>query len=537
MAKYERALLPGTSLQGGEYSYRIDRVLGQGSFGITYLAYAKVTIGGKLGKLQGEMPVAVKEFFMRDINGREGSTVALGSEGGLFDKYKHKFSREARNLAGLDHPGIVKVLETFESNGTSYYSMEYCGGGSLDALIAGRGCLPQDEALKYFGQIADALGYMHGRHMLHLDMKPGNVMLRTSGEAVLIDFGLSKQYDDDGVPESSTTIGGGTPGYAPIEQTNYKEGDGSGHLPVTMDIYALGATLYKMLTGERPPVASDVLVNFPEKPLRDHGVSDEVVAAIRRAMQPIPANRYQSVADFAKALQHNVPATDISVESTVISRPAIKRQPVSVTPPPVPHAEEEEEEEESERKGRSKGFGIGLTIAAVCIVVIGAVLLWGRYATNSSVDETSYLIEEKQDSKASAYAEDEKLVIEVANEWNMCHQMRDAYKLASLYASEVDYYHQKYTPKRIQESKDGLFMEYPQFWQDIYGIECVVGLDGTAKVSFSKEVVTEQAGETKVYPSYLCMEKINGRWLITTESDEVTDANIEKRMRRASRRQ
>ena len=535
MVGYERALAPGTVLHGVEYNYRIDRVLGQGAFGITYLAYTTVTVGGGLGKLKTEVQVAVKEFFMRDINGREGTTVTFGGKGGLYEQYKHKFSREARNLSSLDHPGIVRVLETFESNGTSYYSMEYCGGGSLDALIAERGSLPQDEALKYFGQIADALGYMHGRHMLHLDMKPGNVMLRTSGEAVLIDFGLSKQYDDDGVPESSTTIGGGTPGYAPIEQTNYKEGDGSGSLPVTMDIYALGGTLYKMLTGERPPVASDLLVNFPEKPLRDHGVSDEVVAAIRRAMQPIPANRYQSVADFAKALQDNVPATDISVESTVISRPAIKRQPVSVTPPPVPHAEEEEEE--SERKGRSKGFGIGLTIAAVCIVVIGAVLLWGRYATNKAVDGTSYLIEERPDNKASAYAEDEKLVVEVANEWNRCHQMRDAYKLASLYAPEVNYYHQKYTPKRIQESKDGLFMEYPQFWQDIYGIECFIGLDGTARVSFSKEVVTEQAGETKVYPSYLCMEKINGRWLITTESDEVTDANIEKRMRRASRRQ
>ena len=344
-------------MQGGEYSYRIDRVLGQGSFGITYLAYAKVTIGGKLGKLQGEMPVAVKEFFMRDINGREGSTVTLGSEGGLFDKYKHKFSREARNLAALDHPGIVKVLETFESNGTSYYSMEYCGGGSLDALIAGRGCLPQDEALKYFGQMADALGYMHGRHMLHLDMKPGNVMLRTSGEAVLIDFGLSKQYDDDGVPESSTTIGGGTPGYAPIEQTNYKEGDGSGHLPVTMDIYALGATLYKMLTGERPPVASDVLVNFPEKPLRDHGVSDNVVAALRRAMQPIPANRYQSVAAFAEALHCSInEPTEPVPQAEVI---ALKKSQQPLRPKPA-----------SKPQGNSKGKVLTLTAVAIAALVI-----------------------------------------------------------------------------------------------------------------------------------------------------------------------
>ena len=128
--------------------------------------------------------------------------------------------------------------------------------------------------------------------MLHLDLKPGNVMLRTDGEAVLIDFGLSKQFNDKDEPESSTTIGGGTPGYAPLEQANYRED--SGKLPVTMDIYALGGTLYKMLTGKRPPVASDVLIEFPEQPLRDYKVSNNVITAIRRAMESKPHDRYQS---------------------------------------------------------------------------------------------------------------------------------------------------------------------------------------------------------------------------------------------------
>ena len=304
MEKYDKALRPATVLYGGKNSYRIDRVLGQGTFGITYLAYTTATVEGPLGKLQTEMQVAVKEFFMSDINGREGSTVTTGGSGELFDKYRHKFSREAANLAKLSHPGIVKVIETFEANGTSYYAMEYCAGGSLDALIVRRGSLPQDEALRYFGQIASALSYMHSQLMLHLDLKPGNVMLHSSGEAVLIDFGLSKQFNDKGEPESSTTIGGGTPGYAPIEQANYKE-DGGSKLPVTMDVYSLGGTLYKMLTGKRPPVASDVLARFPgilEKSLRERGVGDEVIAAICRAMQPIPDNRYQSVSEFAASI-------------------------------------------------------------------------------------------------------------------------------------------------------------------------------------------------------------------------------------------
>ena len=300
MNKYDKALLSGTVLRGKKNSYRIDRVLGQGTFGITYLAYTTVTVEGDLGKLQGEMQVAVKEFFMSDINGREGSSVTTGGSGELFDRYRHKFAREASNLAKLKHRGIVKVIETFEANGTSYYAMEYCGGGSLDALIAKRGGLPEGEALRYFGQIAEALSYMHSQRMLHLDLKPGNVMLRTSGEAVLIDFGLSKQFNDKGEPESSTTIGGGTPGYAPLEQANYRED--SGKLPVTMDVYALGGMLYKMLTGKRPPVASDVLIEFPEQPLRDHKVSNNVITAIRRAMESKPHDRYQSVAAFAAAL-------------------------------------------------------------------------------------------------------------------------------------------------------------------------------------------------------------------------------------------
>ena len=310
MKTYDKALLPGTVLRGKKNSYRIDRVLGQGTFGITYLAYTTVTVEGDLGKLQGEMQVAIKEFFMSDINGREGSSVTTGGSGELFDRYRHKFAREASNLAKLKHRGIVKVIETFEANGTSYYAMEYCGGGSLDALIAKRGGLPEGEALRYFGQIAEALSYMHSQRMLHLDLKPGNVMLRTDGEAVLIDFGLSKQFNDKGEPESSTTIGGGTPGYAPIEQANYRE-DSGGKLPVTMDVYALGGTLYKMLTGERPPVASDVMNNeLPEQPLRDHGVSDNVIAAICRAMQPKSRDRYQTVAAFAAALDCASEATE-----------------------------------------------------------------------------------------------------------------------------------------------------------------------------------------------------------------------------------
>ena len=379
MKTYNKALLPGTMLRGKKRDYRIDRVLGQGTFGITYLAYTKVTVDGDLGKLQPEIPVAVKEFFMGDINGREGSTVTTGGSGELFDKYRHKFARESANLANLNHANIVKVVETFEANGTSYYVMEYCGGGSLDTRIAECGGLPQGEALRYFGQIASALSYMHSRRMLHLDLKPGNVMLRTGGEAVLIDFGLSKQFTDDGEPESSTTIGGGTPGYASLEQANYNEDDSESKLPVTMDVYSLGATLYKMLTGKRPPVASDVLARFPEQPLRDHGVSDNVIAAIRHAMQPIPANRYQSVADFAAALDSASEATEAAdrEEEPEVVLVDDGRQPVAEPQPHIPaeepaRANQEQHEYPEPEQPRRKWLPwvVGVAVAAIAFVAV-----------------------------------------------------------------------------------------------------------------------------------------------------------------------
>ena len=383
MKTYNKALLPGTMLRGKKRDYRIDRVLGQGTFGITYLAYTKVTVDGDLGKLQPEIPVAVKEFFMGDINGREGSTVTTGGSGELFDKYRHKFARESANLANLNHANIVKVVETFEANGTSYYVMEYCGGGSLDARIAECGGLPVGEALRYFGQIASALSYMHSRRMLHLDLKPGNVMLRTDGEAVLIDFGLSKQFTDDGEPESSTTIGGGTPGYASLEQANYNEDDSESKLPVTMDVYSLGATLYKMLTGKRPPVASDVLARFPEQPLRDHGVSDDVIAAIRHAMQPIPANRYQSVAAFAAALDCASEATeavDREEEPEVVlvddgRQPVAKQQPHTPAAEPARANQEQQQNEYPEpepEQPRRKWLPwvVGVAVAAIAFVAV-----------------------------------------------------------------------------------------------------------------------------------------------------------------------
>jgi len=317
--------LPAGTLLKGKFDYRIERALGQGSFGITYLA--TVSIEGPLGTI--ETPVAIKEFYMKEVNGREGTSVTSGSRGGIYDDYRRKFKREAQNLSKLKHPNIIKVSDAFETNNTVYYVMEYLGAGSLDNRIMAKGRLSEEETLTFAKQIGSALSFMHDQRMLHLDLKPANIMINDKGEAVLIDFGLSKQYDPNGEPESSTTVGGGTKGYAPIEQANYHAGNG---FPVTMDVYAFGATIFKMLTGQVPPDASDVLNDkLPIDQLEQAKVSKKTISLVSKAMQPVKKNRYQTVeemlADISMATsQSNEETSFVDDEQTTIDNSFQKKE-------------------------------------------------------------------------------------------------------------------------------------------------------------------------------------------------------------------
>ena len=308
MQTNNNALRPGTILRSSQYTYHIQQSLGQGSFGITYLATTQVkgktVFSGSLGNIETEsyqtVNVAIKEFFMKEANSRssDGSTVE-GTEGEFTSKYRKKFRKEAENLSHLKHPNIVQVLEVFDANNTTYYAMQYIDGQSLDEYIKSKGHLDEQEAVSIIRQVALPLQYMHSKNMLHLDLKPKNIMLDVNNIPYLIDFGLSKQYDDKGEPESSTSIGFGTPGYAPVEQANYKQ---DGTFPATLDVYALGATLYKMLVGATPPVASDILSDgLPKCPPH---ISSLVWSVIDKAMQPNKNNRPQTVQDFLDILDN-----------------------------------------------------------------------------------------------------------------------------------------------------------------------------------------------------------------------------------------
>ena len=411
MTNNNLALPEGIILHGEAYDYKITSVLGQGSFGITYRA--KVEMRGALGTLDSNMYVAIKEFFMKEVNGRDNTSVTSGSTSrdGLFEYYREKFEREARNLSTLQHKNIVRVLESFQANGTVYYAMEYISGQSLDSVIikSPHHCLDAATALGYTQQLGSALSFMHSKGMLHLDVKPANAMVKDDGTVVLIDFGLSKQYAANGEPESSTKVGAGTPGYAPLEQASYREGKG---FPTMMDVYALGGTLYKMLTGQRPPEASEILNDgFPIGEMKQHGVPPQVAACVRKAMAPLKKDRYKTIDQLLGALAQcslqggsydelNEATTIAEVDVIGVVKPQPTPQP-KVTPQPKPQVTPQPKVvpvpsspiDEEEKKSNKSKMVIGAVVAVAAIIAFNAVPRGGKTTGGKTVPDTIEAIE------------------------------------------------------------------------------------------------------------------------------------------------
>ena len=279
------ALRIGTTLHNG--TYEIKKVLGQGGFGITYLAY-----DNGLGKY-----VAIKEFFPSTLCGRDGNTdhITVGTLGGqeMVEDLKAKFIKEAQNIAKLNHPDIIRIFFTFQENNTAYYVMEYIEGMSLSDIVKQRGALPVAEATDYINRIGEALEYLHSCHMTHLDVKPANIMIRYSDNLpILIDFGLSKNYDQEGRPTTTTNTMGLSPGYSPTEQ--YVMTASNGFSPRS-DLYSLAATYYNILTAQQPAEAPmNIAANmyFPDN------VPPHIRQAIITAMASSPEGRHPSVRAF-----------------------------------------------------------------------------------------------------------------------------------------------------------------------------------------------------------------------------------------------
>lgn len=234
----------GATLQNGKY--RIEKVLGQGGFGITYLA-TQTVLGNK---------IAIKELFMQGVNDRQDSsvTVSNNANSNLFTHQKRKFVKEAQRIAGLNNKHIVKVHDMFEENDTAYYVMDYIDGVSLQEVITHHhGALAESSVRDYLNQILSALSAMHQHSIWHLDIKPANIMLDKNGNIVLIDFGASKQIESDGTLTVSTSLSL-TQGFAAPEQLQGT----IQNIGAWTDFYALGATLYVLLTRTMPPTFADI---------------------------------------------------------------------------------------------------------------------------------------------------------------------------------------------------------------------------------------------------------------------------------------
>ena len=384
-----QSLSPGTLLHG---TYRIERTLGQGGYGITYLATDEAL----------ETQVAIKEFFPKTLCSREGSTshltVASESAEEMVGKLRAKFLKEARNIAKFSEPDIIRIYAAFEANNTAYYVMEYVDGESLAQKVAREGALPEARAVGYIRQIAKALSFVHNRHLNHLDVKPANVMVRQSTDRiVLIDFGLSKRYDEDG-QQTSTTPVGLSHGYAPIEQ--YKQGGVSSFSPET-DIYSLGATLYALLTGLTPPDAIEVAESgITALPLT---ISESTRLAVSRAMSFSKADRPHSIEEFVALLDDPIDDEDTVIvvddpitpssptpPSTPISpvtpsTPSIPTPPAPPTPPTPPTP--------SKPSSNKKALWVILSVVSVLLIASSVFLLLRKcntFAEEYIPDDTLY---------------------------------------------------------------------------------------------------------------------------------------------------
>ena len=292
-------LQPNTTLQGGKY--RIERVLGQGGFGNTYLATNVVF----------DDYVAIKEFFMQGINDRDevSGCVIIGIEQNSqqFEVQREKFKKEARRLWKLKNEHIVKVHDLFEENGTAYYVMDYIDGESLaEKMKKSNQPLAEEEVKAILLQVLDALKEVHQNEIWHLDLKPGNIMVDKKGDVYLIDFGASKQIRTNGSMTTSTALCY-TPGYAPNEQI----GQMYERFGPWTDIYALGATVYNLLTNKKPPMAIDIeedeedAFDFPD------GISEDMRKLVVWMMQPKRKKRPQSVDEILSKLSTTEEAQDL----------------------------------------------------------------------------------------------------------------------------------------------------------------------------------------------------------------------------------
>ncbi len=284
MDKTDNLLKVGTFLNHGKY--KIVCHLASGGFGNTYEAINTVF----------EAKCAIKEFYMSGINHRADDSLSVeisnSAMNDIFETAKRKFKKEAQRLYSIQNEHIVRVHDMFEENNTVYYVMDFIEGNSLNKLMKQQGhSFNENQCKRILLQMCDALKCIHAQKLWHMDIKPGNIMMDNQGKCTLIDFGASKQTDlDNGKTVTASAIAQ-TPGYAPSEQIN----GNYDHWGPWTDFYALGATLYNLITDKRPPLRDDIDIEQEKAFSFSDDVSQVMRNLIISMMQPIYIRRPQNV--------------------------------------------------------------------------------------------------------------------------------------------------------------------------------------------------------------------------------------------------
>ena len=362
----------GTILHG---TYKIESYLASGGFGNTYLAK----------NIEFDETYAIKEFFVKGVCQRDGNSTTISVSNAentnSFEQQREKFKKEARRLRSLSNPHIVKVYDLFEENGTAYYVMDYVDGENLSTRLKRTNVpLAESEVRNYLNQILDGLEAIHNEGMFHLDIKPANIMVDSHNVVKLIDFGASKQQSTVGGATMSTGISY-TNGYAPSEQMAQSY-DKFG--PWT-DFYALGATVYKLLTNQDPPSVSDLSEDETEDKhlaLPMPNVSEEMKKLVVWMMQVNRLKRPKNVGEIRRILQQPSVATSNNEETKAFSPYQSYVNPVNDDEETVwagkietaetngDKLEPEEEYLDDDSSSKNRNIIIILVIAVVCAIAI-----------------------------------------------------------------------------------------------------------------------------------------------------------------------
>ena len=362
-------LRKGTRLIG---RYTIEKVLGQGGFGITYLGIDELH----------EKKVAIKEFFpqgivTRNIEYQDTVTVTFVGEKDNYEKGKERFLKEARTMAKFSKDeGIVKALDFFEINNTAYIVMEYLEGITLKQYLRENQRIAPEDLIELLVPLIESLDEIHSQGMIHRDISPDNIMVLPDGRIKLMDFGAARDYTDFGEKSLSIVL---KPGYAPEEQYRSRGIQG----PWT-DIYALSATIYKCITGITPEESMQrVIEDSLEKPSKYcKDIPKGMENAIMKGMAALQKNRYQNLKEFCEALYSDF--EDAGEE---------KKKPVSKSDGTLKSVNEEKEKAKSGQNALGTGMEkltkkqkmiAGAAVILVVLLIFAGTSLSGGKKQNSS---------------------------------------------------------------------------------------------------------------------------------------------------------